>query len=711
MDKLFSLSEGVEQDELIAKQFSEDIEETEKKGELDTDELKFEKLDDNKVAIHDKEAGETTIAEKAEDGSFDLYNPEDVLEEEEGQLDGFLHPEVGDQVIPGGQQNPTENVEDHEGQPISPNTEDGGLNPEAGHEKSVEETAQEGPEGAACPECGKNPCECEGADEEEKEFSATVYTNNTAVQRIFSDQEFCERLFSEVLESAEAEDVAKVGSLRVEKIDDDTVVVTDEKTGDAAKVSLSEDELEVEELESKTFSEEGEEEEENPNQFEPLHVVGVDTGNHQLVDSSVFDEEDAQELADRLTDMGLDGVQVIADESDARDYALDLLENLGVENPEEDIEEPEEATFSDHDGYEATVYVTRYYSNNTVFMDRLFSETDGGIETSQAKIEDALENGDEIETEEEIVTPISATEAVVEDKDNNEFTKVTIEDDKMKLNPLTEEEAGELLEDIAVSEDETDEDAENEEEEKDFSDIIANEANTKFFSESEPVTAYMERLFSDEEKEELIEKAIEDGDQIENDTVVITPVDSETAVIEDKENGEFTKAVMSDEDIDLKPISEDEATELTEDLAVSDEEEEVAEEDDEDEKEDEKEFSDSILSKWFAEVVAPAQAAPAQAVPVAAPVAAAPAVDENGQPVVEDVPSVEAIEDKAIAAVQQIQAAAAEAEAAILNAKAAPVQEGEVNLQEAQFSETEEERTFSENDTLVTWFNSIGGRR
>jgi hypothetical protein len=225
------------------------------------------------------------------------------------------------------------------------------------------------------------------------------------------------------------------------------------------------------------------------------------------------------------------------------------------------------------------------------------------------------------------------------------------------------------------------------------------------------MTQYMIRLFSEEEKEELIEKAIEEGDQIENDTVVITPVDAETAVIEDKDNGEFTKAILSEEDIDVTPISEEEADALTEDLAVSEEEEKVEEEDDK--KEDEKEEKGfSVLDKWFADVVAPAAGIQAQPVAQAAPapVVVAPQVDENGNPVQvveEPAPSVEAIEDKAIAAVQQIQAAAAEAEAAILNAKAAPVEGEEADLQEATFSENDEEKsiekTFSNNEVLVSW--------
>ena len=62
----------------------------------------------------------------------------------------------------------------------------------------------------------------------------------------------------------------------------------------------------------------------------------------------------------------------------------------------------------------------------------------------------------------------------------------------------------------------------------------------------------------------------------------------------------------------------------------------------------------------------------------------------------------EEVEDKALAAVQSIKAAAEEAAAAIMDAKATPVEGVEPDIQEAQFSE----RTFSDaEDTLTTWLN------
>ncbi len=690
MEVLFSAVEN--NDEELTAQVAQDIESAKENGVVDTDELKYENAGDGRVAITDKETGEVTVAEKASDDAetYDLY-PAEVT----AQVEGFIHPE-SDGVTPGAQQGaPDECVMAHmQNGVISPNLPDGGLNPEAGMEQSVEEIAQEG------------PCDEEGCEDEEREFS--VSTDNEVVLRIFSDQEFCERIFAEVIES---EETAKVGDLKIEKDaeDENAVIVTNETTGDQAKVVLEDDEMEVTELESKAFSEE--------EQFDALHVVGVDTFNHQIVDASEYSEESAQELVERLTEQGVDAVQVFDNPEDARDYAIDLLNSLGVES-EEDVEEPEQAEFSDH-----TIYVTKFYSDNTDFMIRLFSEAVNDIDASQASIEDAIENGDEIETDTEIITPIDARTAVIEDKESGEFTKATLDGEDMELDAISEEEAEELTDHIAVDDDEVDEDAEDDEdvddeeddedeaEEKEFSeyedeDFYCDESETKFFSEYEEMTDYMVRLFSDESDSEEIEDAIESGEQIENDTEIITPIDARTAVIEDKGSGEFTKAVMDDEDLDITPISEEEAEELTDHVAV---EEDADDEDEDEENEEEKEFS--MLDKFFAEALAPSQSA-------------APAgqalfnVDEQGNPIspveeevpaepapepVPGAPSVESIEDKAAAAVQSIQAAAAEAEAAIMNAKAAPAENAEEDLKEAQFSDFEDyEDTYGEN-TLLTW--------
>lgn len=676
MEVLFSAVEN--NDEELTAQVAKDIEDAKANGVVDTDEVKYEDAGDGRVAITDKETGEVTVAEKADDDAetYDLY-PAEMTE----QVEGFIHPEE-DGVTPGAQQGaPDEDVsEDHlEGAPISECYEEG----------SVEETAEEGP-------CDEEVCEEECPEEEvededeEREFS--VSTDNTVVMRIFSDQEFCERLFSEVIES---EETAVVGDLKVEKdaSDENAVIVTNKTTGDQAKVVLEDDEMEVTELDSKNFSEE--------EQFNPLHVVGVDPFNHVIVDASEYSEESAQELVERLTEQGVDAVQVFECPDAAREYAIDLLNSLGVEN-EEDIEEPVQAEFSDH-----TIYMTKFYSNNTDFMVRMFSEAVNDIDASQSAIEDAIKNGDEIETDTEIITPIDANTAVVEDKESGEYTKVTLDGEDMDLDAITEDEAEELTDHIAVSDDEVDED---EEEEKEFSDIYCDEAETKFFSESEEMTDYMIRLFSEESDSAEIEDAIESGEQIENDTEIITPIDATTAVIEDKENGEFTKAVMDDDTLDVTPITEEEAEELTDHVAVEEDDEDEEKGDEEENEEEEKEFS--TLEKFFNEALSPMQApAPAGQMmfnvdangnPISPVAVEAPAVEEVVEPA-PGAPSVESVEDKAAAAVQSIQAAAAEAEAAILNAKAAPVENAEEDLKEAQFSDFEEVK--EQNDTLLSWLN------
>ena len=733
MDRLFSATD--EKDQELTEQVANDIEAAKEKGSVDTDELKYEHVGDGKVEITDKENGEKTIAERAEDGNYDLY-PAEMTQ----QIEGFIHPE-GDGVTPGPQVGaPDEHYEEH----MDPQAQiEEHVNPEAGAEPSVEEVAEEGREPRAedaedqvCPECGKAPCECE---KEEREFS--VSTDNQVVLRIFSDQEFCERLFSEVLES---EETAKVGDLKMEKIGENKVLVTSESTGDQAAVTLEDDEMEVTELDGKNFSSIEEDEEafspaaeDYDDQYLPMHVVGVDTFNHVIVDSPVYSEEEANELVARLKEEGVDALQVFDTFEEARDYAMDLLNGLDAT----DVDEPEEATFSDTDDFD--LYVTRYYSDNTVYMDRLFSEAANDVETSQEVIEDAIEKGEQIENDTEIVTPVDMNTAVIKDKENEEFTKVTINNDELHFRPIGESEAEELMSHLHVDSEGAGHDSdpdrveEGREETKDFSeyenesdyivdryfsdteaDVYSNEEETKFFSEDEEMTNYMIRLFSDEADSEKIEEAIESGEKVENESEVIIPVDDKTAVVEDKENpGEFTKAELSEGEIELHPISEEEAKELKEDKK----EEEKPEEEKEEEPKDEKKFS-TTLDKFFADAGL-AAAAPA---PAAAPQTAEFIVDEQGNPIqpveapvdpnaavaaspVAGAPIMtpEAIEDKAVAAVQSIQAAAAEAEAQILNAKAAPVEGAAQDLQEAQFSEKkEEEKTFSENDTLVSWLGT-----
>ena len=219
------------------------------------------------------------------------------------------------------------------------------------------------------------------------------------------------------------------------------------------------------------------------------------------------------------------------------------------------------------------------------------------------------------------------------------------------------------------------------------------------------MTDYMVRIFSEEADQNEIEKAIAEGEQIENDTEVITPVDAKTAIVEDKESGEFTKAVLDDDNIDMTAISEEEADKLTDGLAVED----TDEDEDEDKKaeeekpeEEEKEFS--TLDKFFADAVAGGNQAEPEIIQAVVDPKTGNLVPFKEEP---EAPSVEAIEDKALQAVQSIQEAAAEASAQILEAKQAPVENQEEDLQEAQFSE--KEKTFSNtNDTLISW---LGGNR
>ena len=175
-----------------------------------------------------------------------------------------MHPDY-DGVTPGQQQGgPVEDMRMHmmDGSVSAPNLPCGGVNPEAGYEPSVEMLAQMGPEA------------------EEREFSVT--TDNEAVLTIFSYQEECERLFSEVIDS---EETAIVGDLKIEKVSDEsnTVIVTDSNSGDQAKVTLYDDEMDVTELDQKEFS--------MDEQFEPIFVVGIDAGNHVIVDSPCYSEE------------------------------------------------------------------------------------------------------------------------------------------------------------------------------------------------------------------------------------------------------------------------------------------------------------------------------------------------------------------------------------------------------------------------------------
>lgn len=764
-------------DEELAAQVDRDIKEAQEKGSFEDEDVKYEKTANGNVAITDKANGEVTLAQRSADEA-DTY---DLIAVPDEQLEKFVHPSA-DGVTPGNQVGaPDEKKEDHVGPIEDP-------------EKAVD-IAKEGP-AETCPECGKEECECK----EEKEFS--VSSDNTAVQKIFSmPQEFAEYLFSEVIDSAET---SVIGDIKIEKCadDDNSVIVTSEATGDQAKVTLDDENMEVTELDSKNFSD----------QYLPLFVIGVQPYDHFIVEAQEYTPESAEELKDQLEEDGVESVQIFDTQEAARDYAIGLLEALGADS--NTVEEPEEEkAYSETVG--APVWTVGYQTNDSVFMSRLFSEQACGVastrsevekaissgepiqledgtiitpldaqnaliedgaeatiaticgedlqlekvdaeeaeavkhdgeimeyeaqnefthcsedetrlfsenepftsymqrlfseEADQNQIEEAIAKGQELETETEIITPVDSETAVVEDKGNGEFTKVTlIDEETMNVHPISDNEAENLMENLKVGEDQV-------EEEKTYS--FCNEEQTRFFSLGETFTAYMERLFSEEADQNQIEDAIQSGEQIENDTEIITPVDAKTAIVEDKENGEFTKAVIkNDDELDVHAISEEEADKLTENIKVEKAEGEEDPKEDEEPKEEEKkeeekdkEFSaTSLLGKFFAEAGV-AGTPVAQAVPVAQTPAipvegAAPVAEEVApQEVAAPAPTVEEIEDKALAAIQSIKAAVEEGTAQIMEAKANPAPTAEPTIQEAQFSE----KTFSQTtDTLFSWLSN-----
>ena len=616
MEVMFSaVNDG---NEALTEQVAGDIEAAKEHGEVDTDEVTYINLGDNKVMVIDNVNKEATVVE----GSGDEYEMEALPKED---LQEYLK----------------------------------------------------------APEC---------CDKEAKQAEFSVRTNNMAVARLFSDQGFYEKVMSDVLET---EETAVIGNIQVDKVGDSEVVITDRKTGDQAKVTVDGDELEVEELEEKALSR-------RYSEFEPVFVVGIDPVNSTLVDAPAYSEEDANELADRLEEMGVEDIKVFEDPDQAREYAHGLMESEDAV----EVEEPVQAEFSDRE-----LYVTRFYSAadlepTTRFMDRLYSEAEAGIEDAQEDIEDALEDGEQIENSNYIITPVSDETVVVEDKKTGEFTKATLDDETIDSEAITEKEADKLMEDIDVKdhdeedeEEHGDEEHEEEEEEREF---------------SEYYTRVMHKLFS-EENDDLpvtqakIEDALESGEQIEDGDIVITPVDDETAVIEDKKNDEITKVTIDEDGLESEAIDEDEADDLLEDVEV-DHDTEVDEDDDDDDPEDKDEEDDerefSTIDRFFAEhasgegdgemvtvripasALAEAQAVEGEVVP-----------EEDGEGVGN--PSVELIEDKAVAAMNSIQEAARQAAEMIQGAKQAPAPGEENDIREAQFSE----RYFS--DPMSDWLGQI----
>ena len=682
MEVMYSAVE--EQNEALTEQVASDIEEAKQSGEVDTDEITYVNLGEGKVLVIDNVNQEATIVE----GSGEEYEMEAMPDEE---IEKYLHTVEGQPENPDFQDGATEDVTDHLPEGTAESMEDNQLDSDELLQNEAGASDNKPAEGV-CPECGKNPCECE---EEEHTFS--VSTNNGAVLKFFSDQMYYEKIMSDVLETGED---AKIGNIEVEKTADDEVVITDLESGDKARVAIDGDELEVEELAFSALTEE-EPEASELEQHEPMFVVGFNPDSHEIIDAPVYSEEDGNDLIAHLAEMGVTGLQIFENPDEAREYAHSFLNEEGAV----EADEPAQAEFSERE-----LYVTRYYSADEVgleevlysedepatdFMQRVFSEIEEtGESESKAAVEDAIESQEQIENGEVIITPVSEDTAVVEDKESGEYTKaVADEDGGLDMEAISEEEADELMQDIEV--------------EKEF---------------SENITRIMHKLFAEAEDdlpatESKIVDAIENGDQIEDGEVIITPVNAETAIIEDKKNDELTKVTLSGENLDAKKISEEEADEYFKNIDVD---EEGTDEDAEPETEEEKaerEFSErqeayenmDPLERFFAD--ASEEMVPVQ-VPASALQAAVPAEAAEAEAPVEEAPadSVELIEDKAIAAVNSIQEAAQQAVELIQEAKQAPAPGAEDDIKEAQFADTDEgyqgaAKIF--NDPMSAWLSQI----
>lgn len=539
MQVMFSAAEN--NDEELTQQVANDIEDAKSKetGDgVEDDEVSYVNLGSGKVLVIDKENGETTVAEQNEEDP-EQYDLEAIENDEE--LEKYLHTIDGYTPDENVQTEVTEDIKDHmTGEDvISPNLEGGGLNPDIENIPTLDEKY-------ACPECGQNPCECED-DEEEREYSVTmteeelalfsdycdalVENMNQASLKLYSDPDLYIRIFSDVLEEDKP---AIIGDLKIEKEDDDTIIVTDIESGDEAQVTLNEDDefvvndvqRELSDDEEKTYSvnlsedeldilcrlfsdneeeedenedyedddvdsddedevededteeddneedndeDDDEDEIENEDEFEPIFVVGIDPVNHVIVDSPVYSEEDAHELSQRLSEDGVEELQMFEDPDDARDYAMGLLGDAGVSDIEQ-IAEPKEHQFSD-----VTIYTTRYFSDVTEFMFKMFSEAEEEDTETQDKIEEAIGEGKQIEDEDEVITPIDDETAVVHDKENDEYTKVTLDGDEINTEKITEDEADDLTQDLEFDE----KDDEDEEEEREYSTL------ERFFNEVE----------------------------------------------------------------------------------------------------------------------------------------------------------------------------------------------------------------------------------
>ena len=747
MQVLFSAVERG--DEKLTNMVGEDIRTAVENGTVEDkmNGLSYEHKGDGVVAITDKETGEVTMAERDPEGAedeFNLWTPDE-------QIEGFVHPE-GDGVTPGKQEGaPDEHAEDHvEGGSIADQPEEPTV-----EEKAEGEQHEEGCECPECTEEEKEFSEnsafqkvfsrqalVEALYSEVIESEQTSNVGDLKFEKVPGEDavvvtdtktghqvkveiddenihvaELESKAFGEDEEEGqEPEAQDSVGYFVVGlDVDNHQLVESQEAAQEAAEVAAHRfvengfvgvqilDNLEdasayARELLNHLGADEEQEAEIEEKEFSDGSVYFTRTfsSNHNDLMYRLFSESVACDgdcpSEDKIKDALKGGEEVEVED----DVIIPLREDLGLvhdtENDEYtkvEMDEDGELSYEDIDEEEAQELIkefstycneaeTRFFSGHEVFteyMTRLFSE-----EADEEEIVEAIKEGNQIEKDKEIITPVDDTTAIIEDKENGEFTKAVLqgeEEEEISVTPITEEEANKLTEDLEV--------------EKTYS--YCNEAETRFFSENEVFTEYMTRLFSEEADEEEIVEVIENGEVVEKEKEIITPVDDTTAVIEDKENGEFTKATLEGEDqIDVVAITEDEAKELLDKT--------------EEGKEEEKEKEFSTLDKFFS-AIAPVEGATKQEVTLL-PGQSVVIVDEEGNPVEqpseEEKPtSVEEIEDKALAAVQSIQEAAAAAEQVIQEAKAAPAENTEAPLQEAQFSQ----KTYSENptDTLLTWLN------
>lgn len=287
----------------------------------------------------------------------------------------------------------------------------------------------------------------------EKEFSVT--STNTAVLKIFSDQELVETVSDTV---SRTEQDAVVGDLKFEKDSDtDGVIVTDMSSGDQAKVDLEGENMKVTELDQKnfkTYSNKGNmniigrrKVFSNAEQYEPIFVVAIDPINKVLVNSPVYSEAAANDLANKLAERGLVGINIFADPDEGRDYALQLLSGEGAETVGE--EEEMEVAYSDD-----TVIANRYFSDRTRFMNRLFAEVEENVSDHMDAVESAIAEGEQVETEDFVITPVDDTTAVVEDKDNGEYTVAEIDGEDMNVDQISADQAADMMADVDVDDDE-----------------------------------------------------------------------------------------------------------------------------------------------------------------------------------------------------------------------------------------------------------------